>query len=313
MIIPLWNEAESLPILFRRLSLLVMQLPIQWEFVFVDDGSTDATRELLLKSMDTLPNSKLVFLARNFGQQAAYRAGLDHVQGEAVIFLDGDLQDPPERIPDLIQEWKKGAKVVIGVRESRKETGFRRLCFDVFHQVFFRMTRGSMPKNSGTFGLIDRVVAEHLKKLSEINLFLPALRCWFGYPTASVYYQRDERAAGKAKQSYFKLFSYALDGITSFSEVPLRLITLVGFIIALPSFLYGSALLSIRILQSLGFFKEMAVHGFTTLAVAIFFIGGIQMLCLGVLGEYIARIYRETKHRPHFIVEIIHQPSRENS
>ena len=305
LVVPLWNEAETIPQLLQRLSSLVEQPCVEWDFVFVDDGSTDATRERLRESLVALPKWQLVCLARNFGQQAAYRAGLDHSKGEAIIFLDADLQDPPEKIPDLIHEWKQGAKIVVGVRESRKETGVRRFCFDMFHKIFSWMTQGAMPQNSGTFGLMDRIVAENIKKLPEVNLFLPALRCWFGYKTAYVYYQRGERFAGKPKQSFLRLFNYAWDGITSFSQTPLRFITVLGLAIALPSFLYGTLLLIVRILQFMGFFMAIKVIGFTTLAVAIFFIGGVQMICLGVIGEYIARIYQEAKHRPHYVVETI--------
>ena len=253
----------------------------------------------------------LINLSRNFGQQAAYRAGLDYVDGEAVIFLDADLQDPPEKIPELIKEWKKGAKIVIGCRLSRAEKGIRRLCFEGFHELFFRLTAGVMPKKSGTFALMDRVIVEHLKNLAEVNMFLPALRSWIGYRKALIYYHRAPRVAGEEKQSLRKLFGYAWDGITSFSQIPLRAISIVGVLIAIPSFLYGIILLVQRVFQFFGFFSDLEVLGFTTISVSIFFIGGIQLICLGIVGEYLGKVYQEVKGRPKYFVETIKKASIE--
>jgi dolichol-phosphate mannosyltransferase len=305
VVIPLWNEAEVLPALVERLIGLEAAAPGPWEFVFVNDGSTDATQSIVGKNLGRFRRAKLIKLARNFGQQAAFRAGLQSAGGAAVIFLDADLQDPPELIPQMVELWRKGAKVVVGCRRSRAERGLKRLCLDGFHYLFYRITGGLLPKNSGTFGLMDRVVAEHLRQLPEVNVFLPALRCWFGYERQVIYYDRADRAEGAPKQSLVRLFRYAWDGITSFSEIPLQAISWAGLIISALSFGYGLILLTIKLLQMGGALVELKVPGFTTLAVAIFFMGGLQLISLGVLGQYLARIYSEVKRRPSFIVESV--------
>jgi polyisoprenyl-phosphate glycosyltransferase len=305
VVIPLWNEAEGLPQLFLRLGALQELTPNGWEFIFVNDGSTDATQLLLEQNLSRFRRAKIIKLARNFGQQPAYRAGLQAASGAAVVFLDGDLQDPPELIPDMVEIWRNGAQVVVGCRKSRAETGLRRILFDGFHEIFHRVTGGVMPKNSGTFGLMDRLVADQLKQMPEVNVFLPALRSWFGYDRRIVFYDRAERAEGEAKQSFLRLFRYAWDGITSFSDVPLHAISLAGIVISALSFGYGLILLSLKLVQIFGFWTSLQVPGFTTLAVAIFFMGGLQLISLGVLGQYLARIYAEVKRRPPYIVESI--------
>ena len=309
ILVPMWNETDVIETLISRLYKVIKELHECVEVVFVNDGSTDDTEKQILEKAAILKYWKLVNLSRNFGQQAAYRAGLDHVVGEAVIFLDADLQDPPEQIPQLVQEWKNGAKLVVGCRLSRAETGIRSLLFKGFHELFFRLTGGIMPKNSGTFALIDRIIVDHLKNLPEVNIFLPALRSWIGYRKTVIYYHRASRAAGKEKQSFRRLFGYAWDGITSFSQVPLRAISLIGFSIAIPSLIYGIILIVQRIFQFFGFFSHLEVLGFTTISVSIFFIGGIQLICLGIVGEYLGKIYQEVKSRPKFFVESIRLPS----
>lgn len=296
--------------LLESLRHVTANLKSRTDIVFVDDGSLDGTVAALQKEATVQDKEtsnalrwRLIKLARNFGQQAAYRAGLDYARGGAIVFLDADLQDPPEKIAELEAAWLAGAKVVIGVREGRQEKGLRRWCFDLFHFAFDKLTAGAMPRNSGTFGLMDRCIAEQLKQLNEVNLFLPALRCWFGYDTRHIYYQRQARYAGEEKQTFGKLFSYAWDGITSFSNIPLRMITVLGCAVAIPSFLYGAWLIVQRLLQLLGFFQSLEVLGFTTLAVAIFFMGGVQLICLGIFGEYLAKLFTEIKHRPVYIVE----------
>jgi dolichol-phosphate mannosyltransferase len=302
VVIPLWNEEESIAPLLERLRPLAAASSLSWQMVFVNDGSKDRTEDALLAALKTWPDWLLVRLSRNFGQQPAYRAGLDVATGDAVVFLDADLQDPPELIPEMVRLWQDGAKLVVGRRRSRAESGLRRLLFDLFHVVFHRLTSGAMPKDSGTFGLMDRVVVDELKRMPELNLFLPAMRCWVGHRQETVWYDRDVRK-GAPKQSMQKLFGYAWDGITSFSILPLRAISLLGAVISGAAFLYALALLSIRFVQLFGYFPDLTVLGFTTLAVAIFGLGGVQLLCLGLIGEYLAKVYREVKRRPPYIVE----------
>ncbi len=319
IVIPMFNEREGLQALFNRLSQALDSVKIDWELVVVDDGSTDGTREAIGNELARFACWQFLILSRNFGQQSAYRAGLDAARGDAVIFLDADLQDPPELIPQLVEQWRAGYKVVTAVRSSRAETGPRRWAFDLFHRLFHSLTDGMMPRNSGMFALVDRVVADRLIATRETNLFIPALKCWFGFPQTVVSYARENRAVGAPKQSFRKLFNYALNGIISFSDKPLQWIGLAGLAISLMSFAYGAALFAIKVAQWFGLLTLLEVKGFTTLAVAVFGLSGIQLLCLGIIGQYLARIYREIKNRPLYVLESIqnsgeprriHQPGR---
>lgn len=302
IVIPVWNEEESIAPLMQRLRPLAQTSVLPWQMVFVNDGSSDGTEDRLLAELETWPDWLLVRLSRNFGQQPAYRAGLDVATGAAVVFLDADLQDPPELIPEMIRLWQNGAKLVVGQRRSRSESGLRRLLFELFHIVFHRLTSEAMPKDSGTFGLMDRVIVDELKRMPELNLFLPAMRCWVGHRRETVSYDRDVRH-GEPKQSLAKLFGYAWDGITSFSILPLRAISVLGALISAGGFAYAMVLISVRFLQLFGYFPNLTVLGFTTLAVAVLCLGGIQLLCLGLIGEYLAKVYREVKRRPPYIIE----------
>jgi dolichol-phosphate mannosyltransferase len=303
LVIPLFNECEGLGLLFDRLATVLEDRSVDWELVMVDDGSTDGTRAAVAEKISRFPRWQLIALSRNFGQQPAYRAGIDHARGDAVIFLDADLQDPPEQIPQLLAQWRAGYKVVTGCRTSREEHGWRRLLFDLFHKLFHRMTGRVMPKNSGMFSLVDRVVANRLAAAHETNLFLPALKCWYGFSQTTIRYARQGRAAGVPKQSFLKLLRYALDGLFSFSELPLQWIAILGALISAASFTYAAVLVVLKLLQLMGFLPELVVQGFTTLAVAIFCLSGIQLLSLGIIGQYLARIYRELKGRPVYIIE----------
>jgi glycosyltransferase involved in cell wall biosynthesis len=309
IIIPLWNEEDGIDPLIQRLLRLPQDTFTNWELIFVDDGSSDETVARLIHQIDQFARWKIVRLARNFGQQAAYRAGLDHATGDAVVFLDGDLQDPPEMIPELVARWRKGAKVVTGCRRSRPEKGLRGLLLRVFHETFFYLNGGVMPKNSGTFGLMDRAVADHLRQMPELNLFLPAQRSWIGYQKDVVWYDREARVVGAPKQSFHRLFSYAWDGIANFSELPLKLISVLGILISLAGFAYAGILFAIKLAQLAGFFPALIVQGFTTIAVAMLCLGGIQLICLGIIGEYLARIYREVKRRPLYLVDQVRSSS----
>ena len=303
IVIPLYNGEGLIPELMRRLRQVEEEITdICFEIISVDDGSSDGTREVLERNLLGFSHWKLVSLARNFGLQPAYKAGLDHATGAAVVFMDGDLQDPPEVIPFLIREWKAGAKVVVACRNSRKETGVRRICFDAFHLIFHRLTEGVMPKNSGMFGLMDRIVADQVRELPERNLFFPALRCWPGFEQTCVYYDRDARFSGDTKQSFARLFRYGWDGITSFSDLPLQFITFMGIVISTLAFLFGGVLVLYRVLQLFGLFGEQVVLGFTSIITTVLFMGGLQMIALGVIGNYISRLYQEVKNRPHYIL-----------
>jgi len=313
IVIPVWNEEETIPALIERLEKLSLGSTFRFDFILVNDGSSDQTQEKLLQLLPRLSRWRVVRLSRNFGQQSAYRAGLDQADGDAVVFLDADLQDPPELIPAMVDVWQQGSKVVVARRRSRPERGVRGFLMRRFHDIFHAMTGGLMPKNSGTFGLMDKTVADAVRAMPELNVFLPALRSWVGYPRGYVWYDRAERK-GQPKQTLSKLFNYAWDGILSFSELPLKIISWIGVVTSLFGFGYAGVLILIKIAQLFGYFRDFIVPGFTTLAVAVLCVGGVQLISLGVVGQYIARIYREVKQRPLYLTqEIVASPGEDES
>jgi polyisoprenyl-phosphate glycosyltransferase len=304
VVTPLFNEVGNLAALSRRLeSVFEQESSYDWEWIAVDDGSRDGSREWL-EAHPMRNEARLIWLSRNFGQQAALMAGLRHATGDAVIFLDGDLQDPPEAIPQLLRKWEEGAQVVIAQRAKRSERMSRRILIRLFHYLFGQLTGNLLPKDSGNFGLIDVRVAEVLRGMTEHSLYLPGLRAWAGFAQATITYDRQDRETGSGL-SLLRLFGSAWDAIVAFSDLPLRLIAALGVLISLGSFGYGSVLLVERILQFFGLFSGQEVLGFTTVAVSVFFMGGVQLICLGVMGEYLAKIYREVKGRPLYLVESI--------
>lgn len=303
LVIPMLNELEGVDSLFNAIKVGIEGISARFEIVVVDDGSTDGTRDVIEEKLADFPKWRLLILSRNFGQQPAYRAGLEEATGDAVIFMEADLQDPPQLIGSLVKKWQMGFKVVTAVRTSRAEKGLRRWAFDLYHILFYRLTDKVMPANSGMYSLMDRVVVDHLVSAPEINLFLPALKNWFGYSQTTVTYSRLERAVGKPKQTLRKLVNYGMNGLLSFSDLPLQWIGVAGILISLASFSYAGILVAIKISRFFGYFTSLELKGFTTLAVAIFCLGGIQIMCIGILGQYLARIYREIKRRPLFIVE----------
>jgi glycosyltransferase involved in cell wall biosynthesis len=302
IVTPLYNEEATLPRLAQRLRAVFDALPsVTWEWVAVDDGSVDRSFDVARSEMCVAPYWQLIKLTRNFGQQAAYRAGLEAAKGDAIVFLDADMQDPPEKIPEMIRAWDDGYAHVVGQRTSRPERGVRGLCMRLFHELFHRVTGGVMLKNSGTFALMDRKLADALISMPERGMFLPAQRGWLGFKTSTVLYDRQNRE-DEPKQSYAKLFAYAWEGITSFSVLPLQLISLVGFLVSLFGFTYAFGLLSIKFLQLFGLLTSMQVLGFTTLSVAVLCLGGIQLLSLGVIGSYLAKVFQEVKKRPAYVI-----------
>jgi len=297
----LFNEEALLADLAMRLKNVFGSLPtVSWEWVAVDDGSRDNTFVRAEQEIKIAPHWQLLRLSRNFGQQAAYRAGLEAAKGAAIIFLDADMQDPPEKIPDMIRLWFEGNIQVVGLRKSRTERGLRGLLMHAFHELFYRVTGGVMPKDSGTFALMDRRLVDELKAMPERGMFLPAQRGWLGFKTTSVSYARAARA-GEPKQSYAKLFAYAWEGITSFSVLPLQLISVAGFGISLFGFGYAAVLLAIKLLQLLGCFQRLEILGFTTISVSILCLGGIQLLSLGIIGSYLSKVFYEVKRRPLYV------------
>ncbi len=301
LVIPVFNEEAVLPELITRLTAVFNAQPgCRWSAILVNDGSRDRSSALIAAAHARDPRFKLIDLSRNFGFQAGLAAGLaaaDAAQADAAVTMDADLQDPPEMIPELVAAWRGGADVVRAVRRTRSETGPRRLAFDLFHKLFGALTDYPIEPNSGTFGLLGRPALEAFSRLPERHRFFPGLRAWVGFSRADVLYDRKERAAGEPQQTLRRLIRYALDGLFSFSYLPLRLLTLCGMFIAFMGFAIGVFFAVRRILG-----VETAFQGFTTLITLLLFIGGVQLIGIGVLGEYLGRVYDEVKQRPNFIV-----------
>lgn len=299
VVIPVFNEEAVLPELFRRLGEVFDGQPgVAWSAILVNDGSRDGSAALIATQYARDRRFKLVELSRNFGFQSALAAGLTAAAGaDAVVTMDADLQDPPELIPDLVTAWRGGGEVVRAVRRSRSETGLRRLAFDLFHHLFGALTDYPIEPHSGTFGLLARPAVEAFLQLPERHRFFPGLRAWVGFMRADVPYARQERAAGRPQQTFRRLVRYALDGLFSFSYLPLRLLTYAGLFIAGLGFAVGLFFVCKRLLG-----LEVAQTGFTTLVTLVLFLGGVQLIGIGVLGEYLGRTYDEVKQRPNFIV-----------
>jgi polyisoprenyl-phosphate glycosyltransferase len=297
IIIPMFNEEEVLPPLFDRLVPVLEKLGESFEILCIDDGSSDRTAEIVRSRNACDPRIKLLGLSRNFGKEAALTAGLDHAGGQAVIPLDADLQDPPELIGTLVARWREGYDVVYGLRTRRdRDTLPKRLSARLFYAAMRRMAGIDMPSNAGDFRLMDRRVVDALKSLREQNRFMKGLFAWIGFRQVAVPYERPERAAGRTKFNYWMLWNFALDGVTGFSTLPLRLAGYLGFVTALTSLVYG-AYLVLRTLVS-----GVDVPGYASLMVAVLFLGGLQLIVLGVIGEYLGRSYTEAMKRPLYII-----------
>src|SRR5687767_13900455 len=298
VVVPIYNEQENLPELRKRLVAALDATARAWEIVFVNDGSRDNSANMLRQFQAEDPRLKTIDLSRNFGHQPAVTAGVHHARGECVILIDGDLQDPPEVIPELINKWAEGYQVVLGERRSRSDGhGVRSVGFRLFYPVLRALTDLPSAPDAGIFGLMDRVVVDEFNKLPERNRFIPGLRSWLGFKQTSVQYDRHERAAGQPKQTLRRLMRYAMDALLSFSTRPLRVATYLGFLTSI--FAFGLA-----VFYLITFFTmHKQVTGFTTTIVSVLFLGGVQLVAIGILGEYIGRIYEEIKQRPLYVVQ----------
>jgi len=308
LVVPFYNEGEGVRFFTEAIVPIMEQIPgIGFEVVCVDDGSRDRTLDLLLEVAGSDPRFRVVELSRNFGKEAALTAGIDAARGDAIIPIDADLQDPPELIPVLIEEWRKGAEMVLAHRSDRRsDTFMKRKTAELFYRIHNQLSNVKVPENVGDFRLMDRVVVDSLKQLPERQRFMKGLFTWVGFRTVSVSYVRKPRITGTTKLSPWKLWNFALEGITSFSTAPLRIWTYVGSIGALAAFFYGS-FIAIRTIVF-----GVDVPGYASLLVSILFIGSLQLISVGVLGEYIGRIYIETKQRPTYIVRKVYQNTRES-
>jgi len=298
VIIPMYNEEAVIPETYRRLTGVMEGFGEPYELLFINDGSRDRTGEILRELCKSDRRVKLIDFARNFGHQIAITAGMDYAAGECMVIIDGDLQDPPELIPDMIKLWRQGYEVVYGKRLSREgETFFKKFTAKCFYRILRRMTDVDIPVDTGDFRLIDRKVSEALKQLPERNRYVRGLMSWVGYKQVAIEFQRSERFAGETKYPLKKMIKLAMDGIMSFSYKPLKIATYVGSIISFVSFFYLIAVLVQRI-----FWPESVQSGWASLIAVSLFFNGIILLILGIIGEYIGRIYDEAKGRPLYII-----------
>lgn len=297
IVIPLYNEEANIDYLFKRLTTVLDQLNTSYEIVCVNDGSKDNTLKLLVSHHHHNPAIKVVNLSRNFGKEIALSAGIDYANGAAIIPIDADLQDPPELIQQLVEKWREGYDVVYATRRSRSgESWLKRFTAQSFYQIIDKMCPVPIPSNTGDFRLLDRQVVEAIKQMPEKTRFMKGLFAWVGYKQTSILFDREPRFGGKTTWNYWKLWNFALDGITSFSMLPLKVWSYIGLIISLISLLYASFL----IIRTLIFGVD--VPGYASLMVAVLFLGGIQLITLGIIGEYLGRVYQEVKRRPLYFV-----------
>jgi len=297
VVIPCFNEEGNLRETHRRVSEAVSQAGIQYEVVYVDDGSYDTTPELLRQLQAEDEHVRVVYFSRNFGHQFAVTAGLAHASGGAVIILDADLQDPPELLVEMIRLWEAGYEVVYGVRTDREgETRFKLLTARLFYRLIRWLSETEIPLDTGDFRLLDRKVVDVIAAMPERDRFLRGMVSWAGYRQIGIPYRRAPRFSGETKYPVGKMVRFAFDGIVSFSVKPLRLSTLMGFICA------GLALLAILYALAMRLFTQRWVTGWTALIIAILFLGGAQLISLGIIGEYVGRLYGEAKHRPLYLV-----------
>jgi dolichol-phosphate mannosyltransferase len=296
VVIPLYNEEGNVHALCDRLLAVLRSLGGRFEVVTIDDGSRDRTRELLVAEARAEPRLRIVALSRNFGLQAAVAAGLAQAEGDAIVLMDGDLQDPPELIPRLVSEWRAGAQVVYATKQTRAERGLRRLSFELFHRLFRGIGAIALPLQAGNFSLVDRRVLDVINHLPEHNRYLPGIRSWVGFRQVEVPYDREARAAGEPQMGFLRLLQLALDGLFGFSYLPVKAMTLVGMLAcALGLFLTVWVLVE-------RFITHTAILGWPSLMIAVCLLGGAHLVSVGILGEYVVRIYDEVRARPNFVV-----------
>lgn len=297
VVVPLYCEEPNIDHLVERLEQVLGSIGLSYEIVCVDDGSTDRTLDCLIAHHARNPAIKVVTLSRNFGKELALTAGIDYAQGRAVVPIDADLQDPPELIADLIAKWREGFDVVYAKRRNREgETWLKKLTANGFYRVIGQMSRVSIPRDTGDFRLLDRQVVEALKQLPERNRFMKGLFAWVGYRQTFITYDRAPRHLGNTKWNYWKLWNFAVDGIASFSLVPLKVWSYIGILTSVIALFYALFLVIRTIVWGID------LPGYASLMVAVLFLGGIQLISLGVLGEYLGRIFQEVKGRPLYLV-----------
>jgi len=297
IVAPVYNEEVLVGEFCQRMIAAIEPLGEPFEIVLVNDGSRDGSPEIIRRLHEQDPRIRIVSFSKNFGHQIAITAGMDYAQGQAVVVIDSDLQDPPEVIPRMIEEWRRGFQVVYGVRGEREgETAFKLATASLFYRLIRKITSVDIPLNAGDFRLMDRKVVDALKQMREQKRFMRGLSVWVGFKQTGITYKRDARKAGQTKYSLKKMIRFALDGITAFSYLPLQLATYMGFLIA------GLSVIGMIVAIILRLSNVHALEGQATTLVTVLFLGGIQLIFLGVIGEYLGRIYDEVKRRPLYIV-----------
>ena len=303
VVVPCYNEEAVIQTTYDRICKVLGNAEFQLQTVFINDGSEDGTERILAEISASDPRVRVVTFARNFGHQPAVSAGLANADGDAVVVIDADLQDPPEVILEMIDRWREGFDVVYGIRTNRKEAIWKRLCYGAFYKIFRRTAYIDAPLDAGDFSLIDKQVLVQVNGLPEKNRFFRGLRAWVGFKQTGVCYDRQPRAAGITKYPFLKLVRLAVDGIFNFSTVPLTIVFVLGLLMSIFSLIAASAVFILRIFDIAIFGQHLRdVQGFTSIILIVLLIGGIQLICTGILGEYIGRIYQEVKSRPSYIV-----------
>lgn len=296
VVVPMFNEKETLPAFYGRATAALSDCGGSYELIFIDDGSSDGTLEELRQLAASDAHVRVISFSRNFGHQTAVTAGLNYSAGSAVVVLDGDLQDPPELIRDLLARWRDGYQVVYAIRRTRRESWLKRAAYRLFYRLLRSLSYVNIPLDAGDFAIMDRRVVDLLNEMPERNRFVRGIRAWVGFRQIGLEYDRDERFAGASKYGLGKLVRLAYDGVISYSFVPLRMVTQLGFVISLVAFLLTVYFIVLRI------FNGRLMVGWTSTIVIILFLGGVQLISLGILGEYVGRIFDEVKRRPLYVV-----------
>ena len=302
VIVPMKNEAQNVLALYTQLNQTISSIEnCDMELICIDDGSHDDTLVELLKLKQQDSRLKIIELSRCFGKEAALSAGLDFVSGDAALPFDADLQDPVAVIPEMVEKWRAGSQIVLAKRINRQAESFiKRTTALLYYKLHNKLSKNKIEENVGDFRLLDKTVADQLKKMKEKNRFMKGIFSWVGYPSDCVFYVRDKRHAGNSHFNFFKLLDLAVEGLTGFSSIPLKVWTVVGFFISLVSFFYGVYVVFLTL------FKGVVVPGYASLFVGLCFFSGIQLISLGIIGEYVARIYIETKQRPIYLIKDIY-------
>jgi polyisoprenyl-phosphate glycosyltransferase len=298
IVVPAYNESENIEALYEEVRQVLDGLSVAWQLLFVDDGSQDGTAGILERLHDADARVRYIRLTRNFGLQAALAAGLANAPGRAIVIMDADLQDDPRALPAFLDAWARGAEVVYAVRSSRRDGWIKRKVFSAFYRIMSSIAEIPVPRDAGSFALYDRRVVDAINALPERNRYLPGLRAWVGFRQVAIPVARRSRHAGRPAQSLWRLWALALDGLFAFSRAPLRMATFLGFIVT------AGAAGALLIVAYWRFIEQSFPPGIgqATIALSLLFLGGVQLLVVGIMGEYVGRIYEEVKQRPHFIV-----------